>query len=114
MRRTLLRQLRYLPLVRALVGPGRDHRQRVADCPERQQPDAELALQTLSASLRLQPPLDRIADVGGHVLEVGPPVTIARDPSPSSLTVEVVFAVLAAASTIMRIAFQSSPILSLP
>jgi hypothetical protein len=47
MRRTLLRQLRYLPLVRALVGPGRDHRQRVADCPERQQPDAELALQTV-------------------------------------------------------------------
>ena len=105
------------------------------------QPDPELALKPRTISVGLQAPLDRITDVGGHVLEVGQPVRIARHAIPVILDSEVVFAVLAprvmvmvfacasiefstnsaiafkgllCESAMMRIAFQSSPILSLP
>ncbi len=48
-------------------------------------------------TLRFQPPLDRITDVRGHVLEVGEPLLIARHAVAVILDGEVVCAVLLAA-----------------
>ncbi len=53
----------------ASVVARRSQQKIFAQRPEAQQADAELALQSLR-SLRLEPPLDRIADVGGDVVEV--------------------------------------------
>ena len=64
-------------LVGALVGAGRGHGELVAHRPEAEQADAEFALQA-GAPVGLQPPLDRVADVGGDVAEIGPPLGVAR------------------------------------
>jgi hypothetical protein len=128
-------------LVGALVGAGRRHRQRIAHCPKAQQPDAELALEAAAAAFGLQVPLDRIADLRGDVLEVGHPGFVARHAVAIVLDRQVVLTLLAPAcdrdglgagvdavfdelrkafkgllceSAMMRIAFQSSPIFSLP
>src|SRR5207253_1146112 len=64
-------------LVGTLVAAGGDHRKRVADRPERQQSDPELALNAVSGPFRLQSPLDRIADMRRDVFEVRPARLIA-------------------------------------
>src|SRR6185437_11446509 len=46
------------------------NRERLADRPEREQPDTKLALQASAVSIRLQMPFDGIANVGSHILEV--------------------------------------------
>ena len=64
-------------LVGTLVASGRDHRKLVADRPERQQSDPELALYAVCRPFCLQSPLDRIADMRRNVLEVRPALLIA-------------------------------------
>jgi hypothetical protein len=57
-------------LVGALVCARRGHRQLVADGPETQETDAELALDPQALAIGFQASLDRIANMGRHILEV--------------------------------------------
>ena len=128
-------------LVGALVRARRCHRQRVADGPEAQKANSELSLQAIAQALGLQAPLDGVADMRRDVLEVWQPRAVARHAVAVVLDQEIVSALLAAAcdgdhvgvgvdavldelrnrlervalrSAMIRMAFQSSPILSLP
>src|SRR6266498_3858859 len=65
-------------LVGASVLTGRAQQKLFAQRPEAQQADAELALQSPRA-LRFQPPLDGVADVRGHVVEIRLAVRILAD-----------------------------------
>ena len=68
----------HLHLVGAAVGARRSHRELLADRPERKQADSELALDALRP-VELQPPLDRVADVGRDVAEVRRAFGVLRD-----------------------------------
>src|SRR5207245_1369065 len=64
-------------LVGALISASRHHRQCVADGPKAQESDAELALQSIGTALGLQTPLDRVADMGCDILEIGQALLVA-------------------------------------
>src|SRR5213079_2188132 len=84
-------------LVGTLIASGRDHRKLVADRPERQQSDPELALYAVCRPFCLQSPLDRIADMRRNVLEVRPALLIAGNAIAVILNRYIVLAVLPAA-----------------
>jgi hypothetical protein len=100
-RRGLCREARvalaHRHLICALIRARREHRQIFADRPKAQEPDAEFALQFGAAAIGLEPPLDRVADVRGDVLEVGKAVGVARHAVAVVTDREVVLAVLAPA-----------------
>ena len=60
------------------IGAGGRKGERLANGPETQQPDAELALEP-SRALRLEAPLNGVADVGGYVLEIRQAARTARN-----------------------------------
>ena len=81
----------------ASVLAGRGQQKLFAQRPEAQQADAELALQSARA-LRFQPPLDGIADVRRHVVEIRFAVRIPAHALAVVLHAQVMLSLLLAAS----------------
>src|SRR5262249_29928260 len=67
-------------LIGALIRARTGHGERLADGPEAEQSDAELALDPGDAAL-LEAALHRVANMRGDVPEVRPPIRVARHPA---------------------------------
>lgn len=77
----------------ASASASRRKQQLLAERPETQQPDAELALQ-LSPALGLEPALDRIAHVRGDVVEIRLAIGIAAHAFAVVLDAQIVLALV--------------------
>ena len=86
----------HLHLVRVAVRTARREHKPLADRPETQQADAELAL-NVAGALALEGALDRVADMGGDVVEVGHALRVQPDALAIVHDTQVVLALLAAA-----------------
>ena len=65
-------------LVGLAIRPGRSEHQLLAHCPKAQQTDAKFPLNPCGA-FGFQATLDRIADMGGHILKVRDALLVATD-----------------------------------